>query len=52
MPAVAIRPDHKAIDAYYATLDELREGQDVHSEGNVRRAFSALLAEKYPGGRR
>jgi predicted helicase len=45
MPGVTIKPDHKAIDSYYKTLDELREGQDVHGEGNVRRAFASLLVD-------
>jgi predicted helicase len=42
---VQIKPDHKAIDAYYATLDTLKTGQQVMHEGGLRRAFGELLSD-------
>lgn len=35
MTTVQIKPDHKAIDAYYATLDTLKMRQQVIHEGNL-----------------
>ena len=43
MPQVNIKPDDKAIDHYYATLDRLKGQQGVTHEGGVRRAFGQLL---------
>ncbi|MBZ0300614.1 MAG: N-6 DNA methylase, partial [Anaerolineae bacterium] len=43
MPTVVIKPDHKAMDAYYQTLDTLRQKQQVTHEGGLRRAFGELL---------
>ena len=39
-----VKPTHKAIKTYHATLDQF-EGQDVHHELATRSAFQTLLAD-------
>lgn len=43
MPRIVISQDDIAFDDYYKTLKILRQRQQVHYEGGIRRAFGALL---------
>ena len=43
MARITIHPDDRLLAQYYKTLKELRETQKDLTEGNMRRAFSALL---------
>ena len=44
MARVTIRPDDKLLNNYYRTIADLRDRQHARSEGETRRAFSALLS--------
>ena len=44
MARVTIQPGDRLLDKYYKTLRDLRERQHARTEGETRRAFSALLS--------
>ena len=44
MPAATLKPNHKAIQAYYAALETYKEHHVKH-EGALETAFSRLLAD-------
>ena len=44
MARITIQPGDRLLDKYYKTLRDLRERQHARTEGETRRAFSALLS--------
>ena len=43
MKTINLKPDHKAVRAYYSELDNLTHTLNAHTEGSVAPLFAALL---------